>query len=155
MGFKAAVISREENLKIKEQMMDEVDQSIETYKETLEETKESKRPVKSKTTVKKGKNGAKDFMGAMDSVVIEAGIDRYKWEQYKKDVMLKSLTQMEDTSTYSIALPNSLVKPLKDMCDYSGRIQMKTIISNLIVAFLEKNKDIMEILEKEHNKKWK
>lgn len=150
MAFKPTTITEEESSEIQENLSAVITDSVTEVKENI------RRPtIEERKQRKPRKKASRDFFVDMESAVKDSGIDYNKWNNYKNTVLIKPIQVLEDPSQQNIGLPSSLLQRLNELTKYSRRVHAKTIVANLIVDFLERNGDIIQLLDKEYNKKSK
>lgn len=154
MAFKAQVISLEESIDIKNELGESVHSEVNKIKEELrsasddssanrEEKKTRKKVVKSKKL-------------DMERIIRENGIDLLKWKKFQQVTLVKPIEMVDDSVVnQNLAVPKMLLQKLNALSDYNKSVHMRTIATNLIIDFLENNKDIIQLMESEYKKKGK
>lgn len=142
MAFKAKVISDEVNSDINSNIELGIDNDIHrTQSKTMEEKRETAlRKISRQQPAK-----AKQFNA--DSIIKNSSIDYSKWLNYKKVVLMKPIEQLEDDRILNIQMPYQLVQKLNSLGWWNKSIHTKTIVCNLVIDFLERNKDIIDLLD--------
>ena len=59
---------------------------------------------------------------------------------------------IEDVNQRTVCVPAVLLDKLNDLQKFSQRIHTKTILANLIVDFMERNGDIIDLMNNEYKK---
>lgn len=150
MAFKPTTISQEESNDIKTDLNDSITVQVNETKSSLQKDLDSER--KKKEAKPRKKTQKKDFFATIDPVVESAGIDQQKWRNYKKDLLVKPMELIEDVNQRTVCVPAVLLDKLNDLQKFSQRIHTKTILANLIVDFLERNGDIIDLMNNEYKK---
>mgnify|MGYP006330309883 CR=1 FL=1 len=151
MAFKAKAISQDESLDILGDLNDSITVHVNETKESLKKNLDSEEDNKRERKPRK-KTQKKDFFATIDPVVESAGIDQQKWRNYKKDLLVKPMELIEDVNQRTVCVPAVLLDKLNDLQKFSQRIHTKTILANLIVDFLERNGDIIDLMNNEYKK---
>lgn len=151
MAFKAKAISQDESLDILGDLNDSITVHVNETKESLKKNLDSEEDNKRERKPRK-KTQKKDFFATIDPVVESAGIDQQKWRNYKKDLLVKPMELIEDVNQRTVCVPAVLLDKLNDLQKFSQRIHTKTILANLIVDFMERNGDIIDLMNNEYKK---
>lgn len=155
MAFKAKTITLEESIALKEDLAESVHVEVKEQKAELRASEEGKEEKAAKE--KKGSAPKKKVSKRIDwdGVIKDANIDYGKWQTYKRITLVKPIELIDIYDTQNVAVPIELLKRLNSLSKYNASVHMKTIVTNLIIEFLEKNKDILDLMENEFNKKGK
>jgi len=121
----------------------EISTKVEESEKTSSKKEEQKKPVRKKTSEPSRKD--------IESTLEESKIDEEKWAKYKKITLVKPIELLEDSDIKNIGIPQNLLQRMKILCLSNPRVQMRTIVTNLILNFLEENKDIIDLVETEYN----
>ena len=152
MAFKAKAISQDESLDILGELNDSITVHVTETKSELEKKMDPDTEERKRERKPRKKNQKKDFFASVESLIEDNGIDQQKWRNYKKDLLVKPMDLIEDISQRTVCVPAGLLDRLNDLQKYSPRIHTKTILANLIIDFLERNSDIIELMNKEYKK---
>lgn len=152
MAFRAKAISTDESLDILGDLNDSITVHVNETKSELEKKMDPDTEERKRERKPRKKNQKKDFFASVESLIEDNGIDQQKWRNYKKDLLVKPMDLIEDISQRTVCVPAGLLDRLNDLQKYSPRIHTKTILANLIIDFLERNSDIIELMNKEYKK---
>lgn len=121
-----------------------IDNSIEQTRSKTSNEKDKSAAVKKKKSVPQNNFNA-------DDIIKSSTIDYNKWLKYKKTLLIKPIEQLSG-EIMNVGMPSEIVYKLNQLGVWHKSIHSKTILCNLIINFLEENKDIIELLDKEYNK---
>lgn len=152
MAFKARAISQDESNDILADLNESITVHVNETKSSLQKNLDSDSEDNKRERKPRKKTQKKDFFATIDPVVESVGIDQQKWRNYKKDLLVKPMELIEDVNQRTVCVPAVLLDKLNDLQKFSQRIHTKTILANLIVDFLERNGDIIDLMNNEYKK---
>lgn len=148
MAFKPKMISDEESAEINDNFQLSITDSIAESQQQVDD----KLPKKSTTTKVERKRKTTKKKPAVfnpEEAALNAGVDNDKWKEFKRIALKREVYGFaDDKSRASILLPGDIVEKLREVSKFSSSIYVTAIVSNLVTEFLEKNADILDILEK-------